>query len=332
MLVAATLAFFALLLLAPEAVPYSALTILVTTAALVLRRGLYLAFSAIVVIGLLWTGAVVADHRATTVPSVVTVLLAVPLMAFLLRTRFALGMPGDRPENLLLELQRRLELQTDLPALPSPWYVEAHLEPAYGQSFGGDFVVSAVTGGRFELALVDVSGNGLVAAARATQLTGAFGALIGSVPPREFLVRANEYVVRQRWEDGFATVLHLVVDLDSGTYALGRAGHPSPLVRNGDTGRWSMLETTASPPLGVVEDVSFHRMTGLLGPGDALVLYSDGLVESRTTGLLDGTVRLLRVTRSAADEGFVDFAERVARAAPSRGEDRTVAVLWRRAA
>lgn len=328
-LVVTTVVCFVLLVTMPHSMPYTVLTMLIVAAALFLRRGLYLVYSVVVAIGALWTGAVVADEKSATIPSVVTVLVMVPLMAFLLRTRFALGMPGDRPEHMLMELRQRLELQTDLPPLPPPWHVEAHLEPAYGQSFGGDFVVSAATEHGFEMALVDVSGNGFVAAARATQLTGAFGALIGSVPPRDFLARANEYVVRQRWEDGFATVLHVVVDLVSGTYSLGRAGHLPPLVRNGDTGRWSVLESATAPPLGVVAGAAFPRMQGLLRPGDALLMYSDGVVESRSLQHVDGTVRLLRAARGATEQGFVGIAGRIALAAPSRGEDRTVAILWR---
>ena len=46
------------------------------------------------------------------------------------------------------------------------------------------------------------------------------------MPAEEFLEAADAYLRRQRWEDGFATAVHLALDLDTGSYVLGSAGHP----------------------------------------------------------------------------------------------------------
>lgn len=91
-----------------------------------------------------------------------------------------------------------------------------------GQSFSGDFVVAARTnGGRtMEVVLTDVSGKGMDAGSRALLLSGAFGGLLGSLPPHAFLPAANGYLLRQDWDEGFATSIHLVLDLDSGDYEL----------------------------------------------------------------------------------------------------------------
>ncbi|CAM5256954.1 Serine/threonine-protein phosphatase OS=Streptomyces tendae OX=1932 GN=GUR47_09310 PE=4 SV=1 [Streptomyces tendae] len=75
--------------------------------------------------------------------------------------------------------------------------------------------------------LTDVSGKGMDAASRALLLSGAFGGLLGSLPPHAFLPAANGYLLRQDWDEGFATSIHLVLDLDSGDYELYSAGHPA---------------------------------------------------------------------------------------------------------
>lgn len=329
LLCAVTAALFAVLITAPGLLPTSALTLLVVPAALVLGRGRFLAYSTLVVAGVLTTGLsrVAADEA---VGSLAVTLATIPLLGFLLRGRFALGMAGSRPEHLLIELHDRLARSMRLPDLPCGWGAQACTEPAAGQAFGGDVVVSVRTGDLLEVTMVDVSGNGLDAAARATQLTGAVGALLGSVPPEEFLERANEYVIRQGWVDGFATVVHLALDLTTGEYTLARAGHPAPMVREGGTGRWSLLEGSSQVPLGVVPDVRFPRRAGVLAPGDGMVLYSDGVVESRTSAGVSAITRLQRVAaRGVAQHGFDTLAARLASSAPSEAEDRTVVVVWR---
>ena len=106
---------------------------------------------------------------------------------------------------------------------------EMALRPAGGQSFSGDFVVAARTnGGRtLEVVLTDVSGKGMDAGSRALLLSGAFGGLLGSLPPHAFLPAANGYLLRQDWDEGFATSIHLVLDLDSGDYELLLRGPPA---------------------------------------------------------------------------------------------------------
>ena len=118
---------------------------------------------------------------------------------------------------MLFDLRERIRVQSKLPRLPQGWHREMALRPAGGQSFSGDFVVAARTnGGRtLEVVLTDVSGKGMDAGSRALLLSGAFGGLLGSLPPHAFLPAANGYLLRQDWDEGFATSIHLVLDLDS---------------------------------------------------------------------------------------------------------------------
>ncbi len=146
------------------------------------------------------------------------------------RRREETGLGGLRSDAVLVELRGRLEQQGRLPVLPAGWQAEAVVRPAGGGPFAGDFVVSACTrdGRRLEVALVDVSGKGVAAGTRALLLSGAMGGLLGRARAEEFLPAANAYLIRSEWDEGFATAVHVVVDLPSGAYALGSPGTRPP--------------------------------------------------------------------------------------------------------
>ena len=92
------------------------------------------------------------------------------------------------------------------------------LQSAYGDAFSGDFVVAnrSRDGKHLEVALVDVSGKGVNAGTRALLLSGAFGGLLGAMEPQKFLPAANAYLLRQDWNEGFATAAHVALDLETG--------------------------------------------------------------------------------------------------------------------
>mgnify|MGYP002652874946 CR=1 FL=1 len=53
--------------------------------------------------------------------------------------------------------------------------------------------------------------------------------IVSALPGEQFLPSANAYLMRQDWEEGFATAIHLHLDLDSGAFELRKAGHPPAL-------------------------------------------------------------------------------------------------------
>ena len=118
---------------------------------------------------------------------------------------------------MLVDMRDRLRAQGELPPLPPQWGAEVALESAYGDSFAGDFVVaSRSTDGRtLEVALVDVSGKGREAGARSLLLSGALGGLLGEMSEGGFLQSANNHLLRLRWAEGFATAVHVAVNLET---------------------------------------------------------------------------------------------------------------------
>ena len=241
------------------------------------------------------------------------------------------GMSSIQGEAMLLELSEQLRSHGTVPTLPDGWSVEASQRSAGGASFGGDFLVSSVRNGGevCEIALVDVSGKGLDAGTRALLLAGAFGGLLGAVEATEFLAAANSYVLRQRWAEGFATAVHVSLELTTGAYRLASAGHPPAAHYARGSGRWR-LSMAGGPALGLVDEPEYAVETGVLQSGDALLLYTDGLVEIPGRDLVVGIDRLLGQAERLVSSGFEGGAEwlvnAVARTSP---DDRALVLLWR---
>ena len=226
---------------------------------------------------------------------IATIVLTGAFADVLARTREKLGLLGLRGDQMLVELRDRIRAQGKLPELGEGWGSAVVLRPACGSSFGGDFVVSACDGKTLEVALVDVSGKGIDAGTRALLLSGAFGGLLGSVPREEFLSACNAYMRRGSATEGFVTAVHLALDLTSGEYVLSSAGHPPAAHYDAAASRWRLTRARGIV-LGVVPDLhgaAAEQERGVLQRGDALMLYTDGLIEAPGRDIDVGTDRLL---------------------------------------
>lgn len=245
-------------------------------------------------------------------------------------SRSRLGILPVRGESMLVDLRDRLASQSQLPVLPRAWRAEAVMKSAGGASFSGDFIVAAKTrqGQLLEIVVVDVSGKGLDAGTRSLQLSGAFGGLLGSLPTETFLPAANEYLMRQEWSEGFATAVHVAVNLESGVFEVRTAGHPPAVQFHAGSGRWAVHWTTG-PVLGVVGAAEYSVHRGELSVGDALLLYTDGLVESPSRDIAFGIDRLLGEAERLVPRGFAGGAERLVASVNSETDDRALLLLYR---
>ncbi|MBZ4319725.1 PP2C family protein-serine/threonine phosphatase [Streptomyces huiliensis] len=265
-------------------------------------------------------------------PGTILVVAAVGFLGLLIaQFRSRVGVPWRRGGTMLFDLRERIRVQSKLPGLPRGWHREMALRPAGGQSFSGDFVVAARTnGGRtLEVVLTDVSGKGMDAASRALLLSGAFGGLLGSLPPHSFLPAANGYLLRQDWDEGFATSVHLVLDLDSGDYELFSAGHVPALQLSAGSGRWEE-KAAEGPLLGVYDGAEFDSVKGRLRPGDVLMLFTDGLVETAERELTEGMDRLTGEADRYVTTGFAGAAWHLIEAvAKDVNDDRALLLICR---
>lgn len=314
----------------PRIVPFSAFIPVAVLA------GLFLPPKVLAVVDecILIAGAyVVVDRdRMPALYAAYAVLVTVMVIMFWVATsRARLGVQGNLGETMLVDLRDRLRNQGELPDLPRDWGAELAVLSAYGDAFSGDFVVTNRTEDILEVVLVDVSGKGIGAGTRSLLLSGAFGGLLGSMPVDRFLPAANSYLLRQHWDEGFATAAHAMINLSTGEFSLGSAGHPPAVRFSAGSGRWEVLEGDEGPVLGVTDAYDFPRVRGRLGRGDALLLYTDGVIEVRNRDLRDGIDRMLGTAEQMISQGFEGMAAKMCAAARAgETDDRAAVLVWRR--
>jgi Stage II sporulation protein E (SpoIIE) len=272
-------------------------------------------------------------HKAG--PGIVLTIAATAYFADVLsNTRGKLGTRGLRADRMMIELRDRIRAQGTLPELGEGWGSAVVLRPAGGSSFGGDFVISYSDGKTLEVALVDVSGKGMDAATRALLLSGAFGGMLGSVPREQFLPAANAYLRRGSADEGFVTAVHLSIELSSGEYTLYSAGHPPAARLDAGTGQWR-TSTARGIVLGVVPDLAAVPDVpdeGVLRRGDAIMLFTDGMVEAPRRDIDEGIARLLgeadRLVVAGFKTGAPELVTTMQRTVAS-GDDCALVLVWR---
>jgi hypothetical protein len=254
--------------------------------------------------------------------------LLVLLMSF---RRSRLGVAGFMGESMFVDLRDRILNQGGIPQLPAGWHAESALASAGGTLFAGDFVVaSSSSPDRLDVVVVDVSGKGEQAGTRALLLSGAFGGMLSALPPSGFLPAANDYLLRQGWDEGFATAIHLSLDLGTGAFEVRSAGHPPALRRTAGDGRWKVL-TSEGPILGLIEGAQFVVASGTLRAGDAVLLYTDGMVEEPRRDIDLGIDRLLGEAEQLLRGDFHGAAQKLVTALGSKDDDRAMVVVTRSA-
>ncbi|MFD6099320.1 PP2C family protein-serine/threonine phosphatase [Nocardiopsis flavescens] len=304
-------------------------TILTVLAGGLLLKRKSLAFLLAVVAAVLVFVAYMLDFGQVGPGLLVTIGVTAVLSYLLSGVRERLGVQGLSGEMMLLDLRDRLRQQGRLPEAPAGWGRTAVLRQAGGSSFGGDFVVSDRDGDRLDIAVVDVSGKGVDAGTRALLLSGAFSGLIGAVPTKDFLAHCNDYLMRTGGGEGFVTAVHLSVDLSTGDYSIASAGHPPAVHYDAGAGSWAATEAKGVV-LGVIPEMTYTSVRGRLRPGDAIMLYTDGLIETPGEDLDAGIDRLLGAAETLVTRGFSTGAEKmVDLLSADKNDDCALVVLWR---
>ena len=199
----------------------------------------------------------------------------------------------NRERATALALQRSL-----LPiGLSAPSSVEVgHRYLPGGQliEVGGDwYECIALPGARVALVVGDVAGHGVRAAVTIGRLRTAIQTLaMLELPPAESLQQLDELmqIMSDSQEPHFATCAYAVYDAVTGTCEVASAGHLPPLLVRPD-GSSQFLDVPLAPPLGVCEGL-ITSQTFDIEDGSLMVLYTDGLVESRGRDIDDGLARL----------------------------------------
>jgi anti-sigma regulatory factor (Ser/Thr protein kinase) len=203
----------------------------------------------------------------------------------------------------VLALQRSL-LQQRQPEQSAVEVATRYLPTHSGAAVGGDwFDVIRLSGCRVGLVVGDVAGHGIRAAATMGRLRTAVQTLADvDLEPEELLTRLDDVVARLAAEqelsadavaDLSATCLYVVYDPVSRRCTMARAGHPVPAVLT-PGGAVDFVDLPAGPPLGL-GGLPFEEAEVELPEGSLLVLYTDGLIESRQRDIDTGLNTMRKV-------------------------------------
>jgi serine phosphatase RsbU (regulator of sigma subunit) len=159
-------------------------------------------------------------------------------------------------------------------------------------ALGGDvYDFLQLSDGRLAVVLGDVTGHGVEATADMAMAKFVFRSLAREHPePGDFLSCANDVVVDEIAPGKFITMTYVTVDGATGAVACASAGHPAPRVVLPD-GAVHGLDAHGLI-LGIDSDQDYDEVRDELPTGGSLVLYTDGVIESRRDGELYGTERL----------------------------------------
>jgi serine phosphatase RsbU (regulator of sigma subunit) len=166
---------------------------------------------------------------------------------------------------------------------------------AAAQQVGGDYYdYIPLPGGRLAMTLGDVAGKGVAAALLMARLSAAARFCLATEPDLTAAVRQlNLTMIRACGDDRFITFAVGVIDLHSFQSTWVNAGHLPPLLRKAKSAEVEELgNTQVGIPLGVF-DRPYEETRLTLQPGDAVLLYTDGVTEARSPrGDLYGEHRL----------------------------------------
>jgi serine phosphatase RsbU (regulator of sigma subunit)/PAS domain-containing protein len=221
----------------------------------------------------------------------------------------------DSQASMALELQRSL-LPSTLPSIDGVELAALYRPYSADHEIGGDFYDIFPHGeGTWGVVVGDVSGKG----PRAAAIMGLAAHTARAIAryeskPSAVLTALNEVLLREERvnEEQFCTAcdLRLKTDHDRLRITLCSAGHPLPMLMRAD----GSVEQVGEPGtlLGSFDDPELHDVMLDLGPGDALVAYTDGLVERRESGLQDGQrdlAELLSSCHGFTADGIVTLIE-----------------------
>jgi serine phosphatase RsbU (regulator of sigma subunit)/anti-sigma regulatory factor (Ser/Thr protein kinase) len=186
-----------------------------------------------------------------------------------------------------------------------------YLPAGEGIEAGGDWYdVVAVGEDRVGVAVGDVVGRGLEAAAVMGQLQSALRAVaLQGEAPGAVITRLARFAAEIP-KASMATVAYGLLDLRTGELRYACAGHPPPLVARAD-GAVEYLDQGRGPPLTALARAEYEEGGATLEVGDAVLLYSDGLIERRREVIDVGLERLAQAAAQMAGAAPEELCDRV---------------------
>ncbi len=206
------------------------------------------------------------------------------------------------------------------------------------EGIGGDFYDFIPLGPEmFGLAIADVSGHGLPAALQTRDIyTGLRMGLARDLKITRTVERLNRIVSRSTLTSRFVALFYGELSTN-GLFIYVNAGHDAPF--HVDAAGVATALTEGGPVLGPILDATYERGFVRLEPGDTLVFYTDGIVETEGVNGAEsieyGTDRLLAIVRECRDQSARETVEKVLEDVTrfdrlsQANDDRTVVIVKR---
>jgi serine phosphatase RsbU (regulator of sigma subunit) len=223
-------------------------------------------------------------------------------------------------EHATAETLQRALLPSRIPELPGHRLIVRYVASDARDHVGGDWYDAfRLPSGRFGIAIGDVGGRGIAAAATMGQLRNALRAYaLKGARPAQVIDDLHALADAAEGEIGFATLLYLELDVATGEGEFAIAGHLPPLVVDA-AGTATYAAAATCPPLGASDAPPCRSSRLVLPSGGALWLYTDGLVESRRQPIDTGMGAL---AAAAAGGGDLDaIADAMLASLPGSRED-----------
>ncbi|HSC73718.1 MAG TPA: SpoIIE family protein phosphatase [Gaiellaceae bacterium] len=250
-----------------------------------------------------WTGAAVPIATASEVLAslkIISVRPGAPVTdetleeAVRIANQAALAIDNARlyqQQKQFTDTMQRSLLPQSVPELAGLEFGAAYESSARVEVGGDVYDFMELSDGRLAVTLGDVTGHGIDAAADMAMAKFVFRSLAREHPePSDFLQSANDVVVGEIAPGKFITMVYVVIDPGSGAVAVAGAGHPAPRIVRAD-GSIKPLEARGLV-LGVERGQRYEDVHEHLDRGDAVVLYTDGVIEARRDGVQYGNERL----------------------------------------
>ena len=229
------------------------------------------------------------------------------------------GSSGVTPQLILFPTLDQRRTTYDVRAISRP-----------ARAFTGDFYVTHRHDDRLWFAVGDVSGKGINAAVVMAMIQEELEHRISSCAnagcdPATTMTRLHEFLRPLLPANKFASAV-IGYAADDGRVMVANAGHPSPIIVRRD-GSTDLVESTG-PVVGILPTARWRSSLRLLGRGETLVLYSDGVIEAESpAGAQFGMEGLLGVMQMPTADAIVEAVN--AHESGSRSDDLTLVVIKR---
>ena len=201
------------------------------------------------------------------------------------------------------------------------------------RSVGGDYYDAIDFGdGKAAVCIADVAGKGMPAALLMASLQAAVKATASSdTAPRRLCEKVRHVVAGNLTGGTFITFFYALLDTRERTLTYCNAGHNPPLLVRA-TGEVERLDTGGSVLGRLFRGETYDQAIVPIDPGDRVVLFTDGVSESRRAGEDFGDERIIDVVRSHRELGAAELQEKIVEAitnftSGSFGDDVTLVVI-----